>query len=82
MSDQSTTIVLALPSLTAGPALTLRGPGIKDASAIHPSGLPGDFLAQWADNRQQFPRGLDLLLVGPEGLIGLPRSTRISIGGL
>ncbi len=80
--DRSTTIVLALPSLTAGPALTLRGPGIKETAIVSPAGLPGDFLTQWSDNREQFPRGIDLLLVGPEGLIGLPRTTRISIGGL
>ncbi len=79
--DQSTTIVLALPSLTAGPALSLRGPGIKDTAVMNPAGLGGDFLRQWAENREQFPRGVDLLLVGPEGLIGLPRTTRISQGG-
>lgn len=78
--DQSTTIVLALPSLSTGPALTLRGPGIKDTATINPAGLPGDFLTQWAENREQFPRGIDLLLVGREGLIGLPRTTRISLG--
>lgn len=79
--DQSTTIVLALPSLTTGPALTLRGPGIKDTAVVNPAGLGGDFLRQWGENREQFPRGVDLLLVGPEGLIGLPRTTRISQGG-
>lgn len=79
--DQSTTIVLALPSLTTGPALALRGPGVKESAIISPAGLGGDFLTQWAENREQFPRGIDLLLVGPEGLIGLPRTTRISLGG-
>lgn len=79
--DRSTTIVLSLPSLTGGPAVTLRGPGIKSEAHISPAGLRGDFLAQWTQNREQFPRGIDLLLVGPEGLIGLPRTTRISLGG-
>jgi alpha-D-ribose 1-methylphosphonate 5-triphosphate synthase subunit PhnH len=79
--DRSTTIVLAVPSLTAGPALTLRGPGIKETAIISPAGLPGDFLGQWAENRAQFPRGVDLLLVAPVGVIGLPRTTRISLGG-
>lgn len=79
--DRSTTVVLSLASLTGGPALTLRGPGIKTEAHISPAGLPGDFLAQWTENREQFPRGIDLLLVGPEGLIGLPRTTRISLGG-
>lgn len=78
--DRSTTIVLSLPSLTGGPALTLRGPGIKDTTIICPAGLPGDFLAQWSENREQFPRGIDLLLVASEGLCGLPRTTRISLG--
>lgn len=79
--DQSSTIVLALPSLTTGPQLVLRGPGIRTEAIISPAGLPGDFLTQWAKNRQQFPRGIDLLLVAPEGLIGLPRTTRIAPGG-
>lgn len=79
--DRSTTIVLSLPSLAGGPALTLRGPGIKESAIINPVGLPGDFVAQWAENREQFPRGIDLLLVGPEGVIGLPRTVRITAGG-
>ena len=78
--DRSTTIVLSLPSLTAGPALTLRGPGIKEDAIINPAGMGGDFVAQRAENREQFPRDTDLLLVGPEGVIGLPRTTRISLG--
>ncbi|WP_395821204.1 phosphonate C-P lyase system protein PhnH [Devosia sp.] len=79
--DRSATISLSVPSLTGGPALRLRGPGIKDEASIDPQGLPADFIAQWAENRALFPRGVDLLLVAPEGLIGLPRSTRISAGG-
>ena len=79
--DRSTTVVLSLSSLTTGAALGLRGPGIKDAATINPAGLPGEFLDQWTENREQFPRGIDLLLVGPEGLVGLPRTTRISAGG-
>jgi len=79
--DRSATICLAVTALAGGPDLTLRGPGIKDRAIVSPLGLPGDFLAQWADNRALFPRGIDLLLVAPEGLIGLPRSTRISTGG-
>lgn len=79
--DRSTTIILAVASLTSGPALTLRGPGIKQSANINPAGLGGDFLAQWQENQAQFPRGVDLLLVAPEGLIGLPRTTRITPGG-
>jgi alpha-D-ribose 1-methylphosphonate 5-triphosphate synthase subunit PhnH len=75
--DRSTTIALALPALTGGPDLTLRGPGIKDHIHISPQGLPADFSEQWAANRALFPRGIDLLLVAGNEVIGLPRTTRI-----
>ena len=78
--DRSTTIALLLPSLASGPALKLRGPGIKDVAAIAPSGLPADFVAQWSTNRALFPRGVDLLLVAGGQVIGLPRTTRIVEG--
>lgn len=78
--DRSTTIVLAVPALHGGAALTLRGPGIKDTLHISPLGLPEDFRAQWAANRALFPRGVDLLLVADGQVMGLPRSTRIVEG--
>lgn len=74
--DRSTTIVVAADAATH--AVTLRGPGIKDALSTDLP-LPGDdFLAQWAENRERFPRGIDLLLVRAGTLVGLPRTTRIS----
>mgnify|MGYP000439009389 FL=1 len=78
--DRSTTIVLALPSLSGGATLSLRGPGIKDHCHISPQGLPGDFVAQWAVNRAVFPRGIDLLLLAEGQVMGLPRSTRMGEG--
>ena len=79
--DRSTTIVLPVPRLTGGPSLTLRGPGIKHTQTIAPAGLPESFVVQWADNRALFPRGVDLLLVAGGQVIGLPRTTRISMEG-
>jgi alpha-D-ribose 1-methylphosphonate 5-triphosphate synthase subunit PhnH len=75
--DRSTTIVLAVEALGGGDEFIIRGPGIRDHDHISPVGLPGDFLAQWADNRELFPRGIDLLLVADGQVMGLPRSTRI-----
>jgi len=74
--DRSTTVVLAAGADTR--PVTLKGPGIKDQlTAAAP--LPGgDFLAQWAENRARFPRGVDLLFVRNGTLVGLPRTTRIS----
>jgi alpha-D-ribose 1-methylphosphonate 5-triphosphate synthase subunit PhnH len=75
--DRSTTVALAIQSVSGGETLTLTGPGIESAITIAPQGLPADFLAQWAENGTQFPRGVDLLLVADGQLIGLPRTTRI-----
>src|SRR5690606_30038290 len=73
--DRSTTLGLAAGVTTR--AVTLRGPGIKDQLTTSLP-LPGaDFLAQWAENRARFPRGIDLLLVRDGTLVGLPRTTRI-----
>ena len=79
--DRSTTIALALPALSGGTPLTLKGPGIKNSAIISPLGLPGDFPARWLENRGQFPRGVDLLLVAKGAVIGLPRTTRITEEG-
>jgi alpha-D-ribose 1-methylphosphonate 5-triphosphate synthase subunit PhnH len=73
--DRSTTVVLAAGF--AETAVVLSGPGINgELRTILP--LPNsDFLAQWAENRARFPRGIDLLLVRNGTVIGLPRTTRI-----
>lgn len=78
--DRSTTIVLGVTTLEGGDELVIRGPGIKDHGHISPVGLPADFVAQWAANRELFPRGVDLLLVADGAVMGLPRSTRIAEG--
>jgi alpha-D-ribose 1-methylphosphonate 5-triphosphate synthase subunit PhnH len=78
--DRSTTVVLSVEALSGGDELVIRGPGIRDHGHISPVGLPGDFAAQWADNRELFPRGIDLLLVAGGEVMGLPRSTRIAGG--
>jgi len=75
--DRSTTLIVALDGIEGGRALELRGPGIKDVATLAPHPLPADFAAQWAENRQQFPRGVDVILVAPGVVAGLPRTTRI-----
>ncbi|HBF30166.1 phosphonate C-P lyase system protein PhnH [Rhizobium sp.] len=76
--DRSATLVLELPSLSGGPELILKGPGIKDQTVIAPQGLPEGFLLQWQENHQQFPRGVDLILTAGRDLLCLPRSTAIT----
>jgi alpha-D-ribose 1-methylphosphonate 5-triphosphate synthase subunit PhnH len=75
--DRSTTLIVAVAALSGGKPLVLKGPGIEHSVEISPLALPEDFLEQWAENRAQFPRGVDLLLVADGAVIGLPRTTRI-----
>ncbi len=76
--DRSTTLIVQLPSLSGGAAVRLTGPGIDGHIDVAPTGLPGDFWAQLAENRAEFQLGVDLLLVDEAKVLGLPRSTRWS----
>jgi len=79
--DRSTTLAVAISGFAGGALLRLKGPGIKADATIAPSGLGAEFLDQWTANRALFPRGVDLLLVADGEVIGLPRTTRISLEG-
>lgn len=75
--DRSTTLMLQLPSLCAGPELSLSGPGIRGAAALRPAGLPEDFVTQHAAIHALFPRGIDLVLVAANEIAVLPRTTAV-----
>ena len=60
-----------------GPALVLRGPGIKTSHAFAAEPLPDDFAQRLRDNRELFPRGVDLVFVASEQIAALPRSLRV-----
>ncbi|ALN74589.1 phosphonate C-P lyase system protein PhnH [Aureimonas sp. AU20] len=76
--DRAATLILPVECLEGGAPLVLTGPGIETVRTIAPQGLPAGFLAARAGNRALFPRGHDLVLVAGDGLIALPRSTRIA----
>ncbi len=78
--DRSTTLILQIASLTGGRKLCLTGPGIRDVDNSAPNGLPDHFFDQWASNGLRFPRGVDVLLAAPDGVIGLPRTVKIALG--
>lgn len=77
--DRSTTLVLDVGTLTGGRTLKLQGPGIDGFATLAPGALPRHFVEQWKGNNQRFPRGVDLVLAGAEGIACLPRTTRISL---
>jgi alpha-D-ribose 1-methylphosphonate 5-triphosphate synthase subunit PhnH len=75
--DRSTTIVLAVETFEAGAPLTLMGPGIRGRALLRAMPLPADMAERLVCNRLLFPRGIDLLLVTANAVVGLPRSVRI-----
>lgn len=78
--DRSTTVLLQVKSLLTGDAMTLRGPGIEDTRCLRADPLPSGFLRIWADNREGFPCGIDLLLIAGSDIAALPRSVCIAEG--
>ena len=78
--DRSTTLVLQVGELAEGNGMVLRGPGIAGTRRLAASPLPANFLDQLADNRAQFPRGVDILLAAPDAVAGLPRSLHVAGG--
>jgi alpha-D-ribose 1-methylphosphonate 5-triphosphate synthase subunit PhnH len=78
--DRSTTLVLQVARLSEGEGLILRGPGIAGSRRLAASPLPADFLDRLADNRAQFPRGVDVLLAAADAVAALPRSLRVAGG--
>ncbi|WP_420391512.1 phosphonate C-P lyase system protein PhnH [Acuticoccus sp.] len=73
--DRSATLVVAVRF--GGSRFVLTGPGIDGRRAVGLS-LPIDFVERWEANRALFPRGMDLLLVDGDAVMGLPRTTALA----
>lgn len=76
--QESATLIVQIASLEDATGWRLTGPGIEREHHLAAKGLPADFLAQWAANRAQAPRGVDLVLCAGTRLAALPRTTRIA----
>ncbi|MEQ8356145.1 MAG: phosphonate C-P lyase system protein PhnH [Kiloniellaceae bacterium] len=72
--DRSATVLVQLPSLDGGPAVTLSGPGIRETATVRPAGLPGWFWDDWRLNAGRFPLGIDIFFTCGTAVLGLPRS--------
>ena len=75
---KSAAIFIQLDSLEGGPEALLQGPGVDGSIAIR---LP-QAGQRWIEERQQmeleFPQGLELYFVTPDGeLMGVPRKIRM-----
>ena len=79
--DRSTTLILQVESLTDGPVVELRGPGIDGSAALRASIQPQDLFERLAINATLFPRGIDVVLVHDDAIVAIPRTTRLVKGG-
>ena len=78
--DQSATCVIEVHSLVPDAAgWTLQGPGILGVGHLQVQGIAVDFPAQWASNHASFPCGVDVFLASPAQIVGLPRTTRLTL---
>lgn len=75
--EHSTTVLLEVPSLTSGPAVEWRGPGINGMQVVRIAGLPDGFWTQWHANHAAFPQGVDIVFTCANAALGLPRTTRV-----
>ena len=74
--DRSTTLIVQVERF-AGPKLTLQGPGIETTRNFAAEPLPSDFARRLRDNREMYPRGVDLVFVAGHEIAALPRSARV-----
>lgn len=74
------TLIVESQSL-AGQSLVLRGPGVEHTQRIGLCGMSPAFWQQRIAHEKHFPRGVDLLIVCGSQLIGVPRSTHVSMEG-
>jgi alpha-D-ribose 1-methylphosphonate 5-triphosphate synthase subunit PhnH len=79
--DRSTTVILQVESLTQGPSLELRGPGIDGAAVLQAAIQPPDLFERLAVNAALFPRGIDVVLVADDAIVAIPRTTRLVAKG-
>lgn len=78
--EQSATLILKVQSLTQGDmTLSFSGPGVNGTKTVQLSGLNPDWLTHREDWVCEFPLGVDLLLVDEQGLMAIPRTTKVEV---
>jgi alpha-D-ribose 1-methylphosphonate 5-triphosphate synthase subunit PhnH len=72
--ESSTTVIIQTASLDNAGGVKLTGPGIETEATVNATGLCGSFWPAFRANRDLFPQGVDVLLVSPFAVCGLPRT--------
>lgn len=77
--ERGATLLVQVPTLDGAAAMTWRGPGIRESVAMPLCGLDAAPWRQRVQLASAFPRGLDIYLGCGRQVIGLPRSTAVSL---
>jgi len=75
--DRSTTLILQVASLNDGSPVELQGPGIDGTTTLRASIQPADLFERLSINAVLFPSGIDIVLVHDDGIVAIPRTTRL-----
>lgn len=75
--ENTTTVIVQIDGFDMGTTLMLSGPGIETTQELSVAGVRTGLWDEWEENRQMFPRGVDLILVHGETLVALPRTVAI-----
>jgi alpha-D-ribose 1-methylphosphonate 5-triphosphate synthase subunit PhnH len=79
--DRATTLMIQVTQFGGGEPMTepmtLSGPGLERPRDFSAAPLPVDFAERQIANRELFPRGVDVVLIGDGAIAALPRSVRV-----
>jgi alpha-D-ribose 1-methylphosphonate 5-triphosphate synthase subunit PhnH len=88
--QQGATLILHVDALHCGvrdaantdmacSTLWLTGPGVRDSVRLQVLGVPDEFWRERIAMQAAYPRGIDLMLVSAQQVVGLPRSTLLAL---
>lgn len=78
--DSSATVIIQVESLSNSQGVRLKGPGIETEIRLHATGMSDVFWPGFMTNHEQFPLGVDVVLVTPVSICCLPRTVEVSLG--
>ncbi len=75
--EQSATLLIQVSGFQKGVGRSFTGPGIKTEERLDVHGLPEAFWRFWHRNNSLYPLGVDVILIAPSAIVGLPRTTEV-----
>lgn len=75
--DRSATLIIEVDGFDSATGVLACGPGFATPRRFAAQGLTAEFWPQWRSNHARFPLGIDVLLISPDAVAGLPRTTAI-----